>query len=165
MKNQEFNCHTYGECDSYLSIPRLLMTHPIYKTLSSEAKIVYSLLLEKQSDCRKNNWYDKENRGYVLFPDYKMQEILNISSEQLMKTYSELDTENGIGLLERQIQELDKPTRIFLKKFHHINTADVEILRKNPITEPPSKEEYYAKLKEFEGRNTDTVIPFYPMGV
>ncbi len=160
MNNQDYLHCSYGAMTDFLAIPRLLVQHPLYRTLSSESKLIYALLLEKLADCKHNHWFDEENKAYVLFPDYQMQEILNISTEKLLYAYCELDVATGIGLVERQAQELDKPTRIYVKKFHCIHNTDIEIIVNQASTEPPTKEEYYARLKEFENGHMANVIPF-----
>lgn len=157
MKYQDFRLYSYGEMTDFLPVPRLLISHPLYRTLSTEAKIIYALLLEKMGECKCNHWYDEDNKAYILFPDYKMQEYLNLSTEMLMSAYGEL---SNIGLVERQPQELDKPTLIYLKKFHYVQQADVKMTSSEEGNEPPSTEEYHARLKEYEEHHLNNVIPF-----
>lgn len=162
MNEQNKTAYSCGEIFEYLSIPRLLITHPLYSGLSCEAKLIYSVLLEKQGECQTNGWIDEENRCYILFPDYKMQKFLNVSCEKLMDAYDELDYSTGIGLIERVPQVLDTPTRIYLKQFHHVlNVENVELKVKTPQT----KEKYYAEVEAFNRRNTNNVISFPTLGV
>lgn len=161
MNKQNNTAYSNGEIMDFLSIPRLLITHPLYSGLSCEAKLIYSFLLEKQDECQVNGWFDEENRCYILFPDYKMQKILNVSSEKLMDAYDELDCSTGIGLVQRVPQVLDSPTRIYLKQFHHVlNVENVELKVKTPQT----KENYYAEVEESNSRNTNNVISFPKLG-
>ncbi len=160
MKNPDCFIYSLEDLGDYLPIPRLLLNHPLYRKLSSEAKILYSVLYEKLGECKLKNWYDEENRAYVIYPDYEMQALLCVTPEKLMATYEELDCVSGIGLLERVPQPLEKPTRIYLKQFHKIHQGNVEITCK----EPPSTEEYYAKLKEYEERKQGNIILFPVIG-
>ena len=50
---------------SFFKIPKLLITHELFRDLSNDAKILYGLLLDRLSLSQKNKWYDEENRAYM----------------------------------------------------------------------------------------------------
>lgn len=105
---------------SFLSIPRLFFTHTSYQKLTSEAKIIYSMLLEKMELCEENEWYDEQNRAFIYFPQNKLEEFMNIGYGKIEKALEELDVKTGLGLIERQKQELGLPTKIYIKNFASI---------------------------------------------
>ena len=55
-----------AETYSFLKIPKLLFTDPIFSKLSSDAKLVYGILLDRMSLSIKNGWVDEENRVYII---------------------------------------------------------------------------------------------------
>jgi hypothetical protein len=95
----------------------MLMTEPHFKKLSSDAKILYGLMLDRMSLSIKNDWIDNENKVYIFFTLEDVQENLNCSHTTGVKFLAELDTVNGIGLIERVKQGQGKPTRIYVKNF------------------------------------------------
>ena len=57
-----FEHFDYGEERrySFLQVPKLLLEEPEFKTLSGDAKLLYSLMLERGYLSRINGWYEKE---------------------------------------------------------------------------------------------------------
>ena len=110
----------YGnESDMYTfyRIPKLLITDDAFKTLSSDAKILYGLMLDRMSLSSKNGWFDKENRVYIYFSIEDTMEYLNVGKNKALKTIQELDQDTGIGLIERVKQGQGKPAIIYVKNF------------------------------------------------
>ena len=54
---------------SFYRIPKLLFTHPSFKGMSTEAKTLYGILLDRMNLSAKNNWIDEEGRVYIIFND------------------------------------------------------------------------------------------------
>lgn len=57
----KFNYY-YGkeaESFSFFRIPKLLFTDPIFAKLSSDAKVLYGILLDRMNLSMKNNWIDE----------------------------------------------------------------------------------------------------------
>lgn len=48
----------------YFRIPRKLITSPRFKHLSTDAKVLYGMLLDRMGLSVKNNWYDEDGRVY-----------------------------------------------------------------------------------------------------
>ena len=51
---------------SFVRVPKLLLQHEAYQRISSEAKLLYSLLLDRVGLSHKNGWRDKQTRIYHL---------------------------------------------------------------------------------------------------
>ncbi len=49
---------------SFYRIPKALFTNECFKDLSSDAKILYGLMLDRMSLSIKNQWFDEENRAW-----------------------------------------------------------------------------------------------------
>lgn len=52
---------------SFYRIPKALFTNECFKDLSSDAKILYGLMLDRMSLSIKNQWFDEENRALVVY--------------------------------------------------------------------------------------------------
>ena len=50
----------------------------------------------------KNQWFDEENRAYIIFTVEEIMELLCCKTQKAIKLVKELDTENGIGLIEKR---------------------------------------------------------------
>ena len=106
-----------SELFSYYRIPRLLITGEQFKELSTDAKLLYGLLLDRMGLSAKNGWYDAKGRVYIYYPLEEVETDLGCSHGKAVKLMAELDSENGIGLIERVRQGLGKPSIIYVKQF------------------------------------------------
>lgn len=52
---------------SFYRVPRLLIKDERFKGLSSDAKLLYGLMLDRMSLSMKNGWLDDENRAYIIY--------------------------------------------------------------------------------------------------
>ncbi|GAB6104014.1 hypothetical protein JCM17039_07680 [Blautia glucerasea] len=52
---------------AFYRIPRRLFTDSNFKELTTEAKILYGLMLDRVSLSLKNMWIDKNRRVYIIF--------------------------------------------------------------------------------------------------
>ena len=110
----------YGrEADQYsfYRIPKLLFTEEYFKKISVEAKVLYGLMLDRMSLSMKNQWFDAEGRAYIYYSLDDIMDALGCSNKKAISIMKELDTENGIGLIEKKRQGQGKPTMIYLMQF------------------------------------------------
>ena len=100
-----------GQSDtfSYYRIPRLLITGQQFKGLSTDAKLLYGLMLDRMGLSARNGWYDELGRVYIYYPLDEVQADLNCGHDKATKLLSELDTGKGIGLIERVKQGQGRP--------------------------------------------------------
>lgn len=102
---------------SFFKIPKLLITHEFFRGLSNDAKILYGLLLDRMSLSQKNKWYDEENRAYIVCSIEEITELLNCSRNKAIKSLQELDTDKGIGLIEKRRLGQGNNTIMYVKNF------------------------------------------------
>lgn len=100
---------------SFYRIPRLLVTGESFKGLSTDAKLLYGLMLDRMSLSAKNGWYGKQGRVFIYYILDEIQEDLNCGHSKAVKLLSELDS--GFGLIERVKQGQGRPTMIYVKRF------------------------------------------------
>lgn len=102
---------------SFYRVPRLLIKDNRFKGLSSDAKLLYGLMLDRMSLSMKNGWLDDENRAYIIYTIDNIMEDLGCGKDKAIKVLAELDTNKGIGLVERIRRGLGKPDIIYVKNF------------------------------------------------
>ena len=95
-KKMTFNYFYGTEADqfSFYRIPKALFTDSYFKDLSSDAKILYGLMLDRMSLSIKNQWFDDKNRAYIYFSIEDIMELLNCGRNKAIKSMRELDDEN-----------------------------------------------------------------------
>lgn len=100
---------------SFIRVPKLLITLPIYKCLTSDDKLLYGILLDRMGLSVKNRWIDGEGRVYIIFTIDDVMNSLNCAEHKAVKMMSNL--ENKAHLIERKRQGQGKPSIIYVKKF------------------------------------------------
>ena len=108
---------TEADTYSFYRIPKQMIIDDRFKALSNDAKILYGLMLDRMSLSARNGWFDAEKRVYIYYSMEEVMEHLNCSKNKALKSLSELDTETGIGLIERVKQGQGKPALIYVKNF------------------------------------------------
>ena len=118
-KKMKFKYFYGAEADqfSFYRIPKALFTDSYFKDLSSDAKILYGLMLDRMSLSIKNQWFDENNRAYIYFSIEDIMELLNCGRNKAIKSMQELDDETGIGLIEKRRQGFGKVNIIYVKTF------------------------------------------------
>ncbi len=61
---------------SFYRVPRLLIKDRRFKGLSSDAKLLYGLMLDRMALSMKNGWFDDENRAYIHYTVENIMEDL-----------------------------------------------------------------------------------------
>ena len=96
----------------FYRVPKVLFTAECFKSLSCEAKVLYGLMLDRMSLSVKNRWFDEEDRVYIIFTVEEIMELLGCARQKAIRNIAELDTEKGIGLIEKKRLGLGKPNVI-----------------------------------------------------
>lgn len=73
---------------TFYRIPKLLFTDEIYQTVSTDAKMLYGLLLDRLSLSEKNDWKDEHGRVYQYFTIHQAQELLHFGHEKVCRLYA-----------------------------------------------------------------------------
>ena len=102
---------------SFYRVPRLLIKDKRFKGLSSDAKLLYGLMLDRMSLSVKNRWFDEDNRAYIYYTVDEIMNDLGCSHGTCVKIMAELDNKKGIGLIEKKRQGLGRPDIIYVKNF------------------------------------------------
>ena len=141
----DINLSTYFYGDeamqfTYFRIPCQLITHPRFKHLSTDSKLLYGMLLDRMSLSIKNEWYDDTGRVYIYYTVDEVCSNLNCGRDKAMRLLAELDTGKGVGLIERKKQGQGKPTRIYVKRFTTQEMPPQPEKKPEPPAPPPGVE-------------------------
>jgi len=99
----------------FCMVPLELIENPIYSKLSSDAKLLYGLLLNRNSLSIKNDWSDSQGRIFIYFSRQEAMEKFHFSDKSASKVFKELIS---FDLIEEKRQGLGKPNIIYVKKFY-----------------------------------------------
>ena len=128
MKMYNFDYFYGNEAEQYqfYMIPQLLFTDKKFKKISTDAKVLYSLLLDRTglSFTNKEKFTDNDGKTYIYFTRESVMEMLGCSKDKSAAIFKELDE---IGLIERKRQGLGKPDKIYVKHFNRILDKSEEI--------------------------------------
>ena len=100
---------------SFYRIPKALFTEPNFRELSTAAKVLYGILLDRMSLSLKKQWLDAQNKVYIIFTVEEIMDALNCANQKATRLMVEL--EKQAGLIERKRQGLGKPNLIYVKNF------------------------------------------------
>ena len=100
---------------SFYRIPKVLFTDERFRHISTEAKVLYGLLLDRMSLSVKNRWLDSEGRVYIIFTIEDVMTALGCADQKACKLMYELESKSH--LIERRRQGLGKPNLIYVKNF------------------------------------------------
>ena len=103
-----------GELFSFYRIPKALFQEPRFQSLSTDAKTLYGILLDRMSLSVKNGWLDEQNRVFIIFSIEDVKRALCCADNKATKLLRELEK---FGLIERKRRGLGKPSLVYVKNF------------------------------------------------
>ncbi len=112
--NLDYYYGSEADLFTFYRIPKVLFTDEHFKGLPVEAKVLYSLLLDRMSLSIRNGWMDEERRVYIYFTLTDAMEQMCCGRNKSVRMFSDLEQ---IGLIERRKQGQGKPTIIYVKNF------------------------------------------------
>ena len=99
---------------AFYRIPKVLFTDPAFRGISTDAKVLYGLLLDRMSLSARNNWLDDAGRVYIIFTVEEVMDALCCADNKATRLLRELE---GVELIERKRRGLGKPSLIYVKNF------------------------------------------------
>ena len=103
-----------GELFSYFRIPKALFQDCRFRQLSTDARTLYGILLDRMSLSAKNGWLDEQGRVYIIYTVREVQESLCCAEHKAVKLLRELE---DIDLIECKRRGLGRPSLIYVKDF------------------------------------------------
>ena len=93
-----------SEMFSFYRVPKVLFTEDSFWNVSTDAKLLYCILLNRMNLSAKNGWMDAERRVYIIFTIEEIKSSLGCAEKKAVKLLNEL--EKRCGLIERKRQGL-----------------------------------------------------------
>ena len=113
---------------AFYRIPKALIIDPQYRFVSTDAKLLYGLLLDRMDLSVKKHWLDEHGRVYLYYTIASIQADLCCCKEKACKLLRELEI---VGLIEKKRQGRGSPSRIYVKRFSKRSEKSTSIGRKN----------------------------------
>lgn len=102
------------ELFAFYQVPKILITDNRFADITTDAKLLYSLMLDRSSLSAKNGWLDKEGKVYIFYTLEQIMSDMHCANQKATKLLKELETK---GLIERQKRGQGKVTRIYVRDF------------------------------------------------
>ena len=163
-ETMDFDYFYEEQSDNYTfyRIPKLLFTEKLFADLTTDAKVLYGLLLDRISLSRENGWIDEEGRVYVFYTIRTIKASMRCANTKACGLLKELD---AFGLTERKKQGQGKPTIIYVKDFSRFSKAEFrDSDNKNPgilitgIQDFPKPERNKTDKNNTEINKTDPIL-------
>ena len=103
-----------GKLFSFYRIPKALFHEQQFQDLSTDAKTLYGILLDRMSLSVKNEWFDKKGRVFIIFTIEDIKRTLRCADNKATRLLRELE---GFGLIERKRRGQGKPCLVYVKNF------------------------------------------------
>ena len=98
----------------FYRVPKALITDLQYHSVSTDAKLLYGLLLDRMDLSVKKRWLDEHGRVYLYYTIASIQADLCCCKEKACKLLRALE---HVGLIEKKRQGRGSPSRIYVKRF------------------------------------------------
>ena len=116
---------------SFFRIPRILVKDERFHDLSTDAKLLYGLMLDRMGLYLQNGWQDTEGRTFIYFTLKEIQTNLSCGHNKAVRLLAELEQ---YALIERVKQGQGKPAKIYVKKISAANADSGEGTENNSIS-------------------------------
>jgi len=148
----EFLYGNETELYAFYRVPKVLIENKLYAKMSAEAKLLYSMFLDRASLSANNNWRDEVGRIYIIFPVEEIMRVMGCGNQKAAKLLTELEEE--YDLIKRKKQGFCKPNLIYVKSVcsvvlnSHFRTCedhisgDVKIIRPEVLKSHTNKTDY-----------------------
>ena len=103
-----------GELFSFFRIPKALFQEQRFQDLSTDAKTLYGILLDRMSLSVRNEWFDNKGRVFIIFTIEDVKRTLRCADNKATKLLRELVK---FGLIERKRRGQGKPCLVYVKNF------------------------------------------------
>ncbi len=111
---------------AFYRLPKVFFTDSRYSGITSCAKLLYALLLDRAELSVLNGMYDEQGKIYLYFTIEQVCGLLGIGREKAMKLFGELE---NIGLVERRRRGMGKAAMIRLKKFDGYYVGKTDLMK------------------------------------
>lgn len=135
----------------FYRIPQELFTSK-FKKLETNAKVLYGILLDRNSLSMENGWYEDDGRVYIYYDRAELGEMLQVSKDLIIRYFKQLQDFN---LIEIKRQGQGKANKYYVKKFIETPKEDGE---KNEPSKTKSQSQEFQKSRISTSKNLENRI-------
>ena len=99
---------------AFYRIPKALIIEAYFQDMSTDAKLLYGLLLDRVSLSASSGWIDEQGRVYIIYTISSIMRDLHCASKKAVKLLKELEK---YGIVEKVTRGQGKPALIYVKNF------------------------------------------------
>lgn len=149
----------------FYRIPKAFFSNPLFSGLSTDAKVLYGLMLDRMQLSIRNGWVDEAGRVYIYYTVENIMQDLGCGDKKATRLLAEL--EKDYGLIDRKRQGLGKPNMIYVKDFTAVPSKVRFQTRQNDdsgpvkstIQEPPKERSNNTDKNNTEFSDTESINP------
>ena len=97
---------------AFYRVPKVLFFNEKFWNVSTDAKLLYGILLDRMNLSAKNQWIDEEMRVFIIFTIDEVKTAIGCAEKKAVKLLDGL--ENKCRLIERKRQGLGKVKRRYM---------------------------------------------------
>lgn len=165
-RTMQFDYYYGSEADqfTFVRVPKVLIANRKHFRISSDAILLYGMLLDRMQLSIKNRWIDRENRVYIVYRITEIMEDFDCSNKTAGQILNEL---NGFGLIEKVRRGQGKPDLIYVKNFiqredlsYLASEGEEDILAEGAADEAQSPEitGVFQKCKSYISGDVDSTL-------
>lgn len=154
MTEFEYYYGTDAEQFNFFRLPKKLIRDKQFEQLSSDAKILYGVLLDRMTLSIKNKWLDEENRIYIIYTIEEIAEEFSCSKRKAIMLLNDLERN---GLLEKKRQGLGKPNLLYVKNFNQ--KVEVKKSIYTPKKEKQGERRVFSEVQEYAPQEVKAFTP------
>ena len=128
MATKPFYIHQKPPVQSFIRLPNFLFEAPSFCSLSSEAKLLYAMILRRTDLSRKNGWADDYGKIYLYYPINEVCELLHCGRQKAVDTLRELQYADLVSIKSKVVENQTVSTQNTMKRFRTPTS-------RNPVTE------------------------------
>lgn len=103
--------------NTFFRLPRALYEKECFRGLSNDAKTLYALMLDRMSLSLANEWLDEDGKVYINYSLEDIMNTLNCGKTKAVALLKELDSESGIGLIEKKNMGIARASVFYVMNF------------------------------------------------
>ena len=103
-----------GNHFNFFQLPENMVLGEEFREMSSDAKLLYSVMLKRVGLSFKNGWIDEKGRTYIIYTLEEAMRVFHCANQKATKLFNELES---FGLIEKTRQGQGKPSLVYVKDF------------------------------------------------
>lgn len=140
------------ETNRFYQLPKFLFEDSYFSKMSTDAKVMYSILKDRFELSKRNNWIDNDGNIYLLYTNKQLCQILDYSEPKIIKLKKELENYN---LISNERQGLNKPNKIYLLEPSYDKELKNFKFQNKKNLSSGTKKNLVQELKEFKPNDTN----------